>query len=292
MKPFEYFEPTTVSEGISLLAKYRGKAKVIAGGTDLIVEMKQGKKSPQYVIDLKTIPGLNYINYDSEEGLRLGALTTIRALEQSAEIHHRYPAISQAASRLGHVAIRNIATLGGNLCNAVPSADMAPALIGLSAKARMVGPSGERILPLEDFFVASGKTALNGTEILIELQIPVPPANTRGVYFKYAVRATGLPIVGVAVIAVMEPESKVCRDIKIVLGNVAPTPMRAHQAEALIRGRRIDEALINQSAQVASDEAHPRPSSVRASPQYKKEMVRVFTKRAIMEVTALASERG
>ncbi len=286
MADFEYFEPASINEAVSLLSKYRGEAKVIAGGTDLLVKLRQGKISPRYVIDLKTIPDLNYINYDAEAGLRLGAMTTIRDLEQSTVLHEKCPVISQAASQLGHVAIRNVATLGGNLCNAVPSADMAPSLIGLSARAKIVGPGGERTVLLEEFFTGSSQTVLEAAELMVEIQVPASPANTRGTYLKYTARAVGLPIVGVAVIATLEPEGRICRDIKIVVGNVAPTPMRARQAEEVIRGKRIDEPLIDKSAQAVADEAHPRPGSVRASQEYKKEMARVFTKRALMEIIA------
>ena len=287
MRDFEYFEPSTVSEATSLLAKYQGKAKVIAGGTDLLVEMKQERISPKYLINVKTIPHLDYINYDAKEGLRIGALTTIRALEKSTELRQRYPVISQTASQFGNIPVRNVATLGGNLCNAVPSADTAPGLIGLSARAKIVGADGERIIPLEDFFTGSGKTALKTGEILVEIQVPVPPANTKGVYLKYAIRGkSDLPVVGIAVVVTLEPKDKVCKDIKIVLGNVAPTPMRACSAEEIIRGKRIDEAIIDSCAQAASDEAHPRPGSIRASAEYKKAMVKVFTKQAIKEALA------
>ena len=287
MRNFEYFEPSTVSEATSLLAKYKEEAKIIAGGTDLLVEMKQERISPKYIINIKTIPGLDYINYDSKEGLRIGALTTIRTLEKSTELRRRYPVISQVASQFGNIPVRNVATLGGNLCNAVPSADTAPALIGLSARAKMVGTDGERIIPLENFFTGSGSTALKTGEMLVEIQVPVPPANTKGVYLKYAIRGkSDLPVVGIAVVVTLEPKDKVCKDIKIVLGNVAPTPMRARSAEEIIRGKRIDEAVINSCAQAASDEAHPRPGSIRASAEYKKAMVKVFTKQAIKEAVA------
>ena len=287
MRNFEYFEPSTVSEATSLLAKYKEEVRIIAGGTDLLVEMKQERISPKYIINIKTIPGLDYINYDSKKGLRIGALTTIRALEKSTELRRRYPVISQVASQFGNIPVRNVATLGGNLCNAVPSADTAPALIGLSARAKMVRTNGERIIPLENFFTGSGSTALKTGEMLVEIQVPVPPANTKGVYLKYAIRGkSDLPVVGIAVVVTLEPKDKVCKDIKIVLGNVAPTPMRARSAEEIIRGKRIDEAVINSCAQAASDEAHPRPGSIRASAEYKKAMVKVFTKQAITEAVA------
>jgi len=286
MKPFEYLEPKTVEEAVSLLSKYRGKAKVIAGGTDLVVQMRGELTKPQYVVDITAISGLDYINYDEKGGLRVGALTTIRGLERSTVLHQRYPVISVAASRLGSVAIRNVGTLGGNLCNAASSAEMAPALIGLSARAKIAGPDGERIVPLEDFFTGPGITVLKTEELLLEIEVPALLSGTKGIYLKHAIRGTGdLAIVGVAVMVTPEPKGEVCRDIKIVLGAVAPTPMRAHNAEEIIKGKRVDKALINKSAQVASDEACPI-SDVRASAEYRRDMVKVFTQRALREVMA------
>jgi len=286
MRDFEYFEPLTVSEATSWLAKYKGEAKVIAGGTDLLVDMKQNRIRPKCLINIRTIPDLDYISY-VPEGLRIGTLATIRALEKSTEVRQRYPIISQAASQFGNISIRNVATVGGNLCHALPSADMAPGLIGLSAKVKIVGPDGERIIPLEDFFTGSGETVLKIGELLVEIQIPPLPTNTKGVYLKYGMRGkSDLPIVGVAVVVTLEPENKVCRDIKIVLGNVAPTPIRARSAEEILRGKRIDEVIVDRCAQMASDEAHPRASSMRASPEYKKAMVKVFTKQAVRETVA------
>lgn len=283
---FEYIQPATIEQAISLLTKYDGKAKVIAGGTDLVVQMRRKETRPQYVVDITGIPGLNYIDYDEKQGLRIGALTTIRALETSTELHQRYPVISQAASQLGSVAIRNVGTLGGNLCNAAPSAETAPSLIGLGARAKVIGPDGERIVPLEDFFKGPGSTILNTGELLAEVQVPVPLPGTRGIYLKHGIRGTvDLAIVGVAVIVTLEAGGEVCQDINIVLGAVAPTPMRARSAEEMMRGKRVDDALINRSAQAASDAARPI-SDVRASAEYRKEMVKVFTRQALREATA------
>ncbi len=283
---FEYLRPTSVEEAVSLLAQYDGKAKVIAGGTNLVVQMRRKEMSPQYVIDIGGIPGLDYINYDEKQGLRIGALTTIRTLEKSAELRRRYPVISQAASQLGSVAIRNVATLGGNLCDAAPSADTAPGLIGLSAEVRIIGPSGERTALLEDFFTGPGSTILQVGELLAEVQVPVALPNIRSIYLKHGVRGpVDLAVVGAAVIVDWEPKSKVCQDIKIVLGAVAPTPIRARNAEEIIRERKIDDALIDRSAQAASDEARPR-STIRGSAEYKKELIKAYTRRAIREAVA------
>lgn len=179
---FEYLQPATIEEAVSLLIRYNGKAKVIAGGTDLVVQMRQKEIRPQYVVDISGIHGLDYIDYDKKQGLRIGALTTIRALEMSAELRQRYPIISQAASQLGSMAIRNVGTLGGNLCNAAPSAEMAPSLIGLGARGRIIGLEGERVVSLEEFFVGPGSTILKRGELLIEVQVSEPLPGSRGVY--------------------------------------------------------------------------------------------------------------
>jgi carbon-monoxide dehydrogenase medium subunit len=281
---FEYVEPTTIQEAVSSLIKYDGKGKVIAGGTDLLVQMRKKTIKPEYVIDITYIPGLDYIRYDKKEGLRIGALTTIRSLELSAELRQKYPVISDAAGHLGSVAVRNLGTLGGNICNAAPSAETAPALIGLSAKARIVGSDGERIVLLEDFFTGPGTTVLKKGELLVEIQVPVPSSTTRGIYLKHAIRGSiDLAIIGVAVIADLEPKEKICKDIRIVLGAVAPTPMRARKAEEILKGKRMEKSLIEKSAEAASAESKPI-TDVRASAWYRREMVKVFTRQALREV--------
>ena len=277
---FEYLEPTTVQEAVSLLSKYNGKSKIIAGGTDLLVAIRNKTTKPEYVVDIECILGLDYIRYDVQQGLSIGALTKVRLLEKLGELRHRYPIISQAASQLASVAIRNVATIGGNLCNAAPSADSAPALIGLGARAKIVGPVGEKIVALEDFFVGPGKTVLKTGELLLEVQVPVLPPNTKGVYLKHAIRGSiDLAIVGVAAILTMNGE--LCRDVKIVLGAVAPTPMRAKKAEKVLEGKKIDDFLIEEAAKAASSECRPI-DDLRASAQYRREMVKVLTRRAIL----------
>ena len=276
---FEYLEPTTIKEAVSLLAEYDGRAKVIAGGTDVMVLIRNKTLKPEYVIDITNIPGLNCIDCD-HKGLRIGALTTISEIEKSEVIRQHYPIISQAAGKLGSIAIRNVATIGGNLCNAVPSADTAQPLVALSARTKIIGPDGERVLPIEEFIIGVSKTALKTGELLVELQVPVPLPRTSGIYLKYTRTSVDLAMVGVAVVMTVE-NGDVCRDVKIVCGAVAPTPMRARKAEEVIRGKRIDQALIDRCAQEASNEANPRASSIRGTPEEKKEVVALFVKEAI-----------
>lgn len=284
---FGYLEPLNVEEAISLLVKYEGEAKVLAGGTDLIVQMRKKMVRPKYIIDIGCLPGLDYINYDEKEGLKIGALTTISALERSSEIKQKYPVISQAASKLGCVAVRNVATLGGNLCNASPSADMIPALIGLSATIKTLGPGGEKKNLLENFFIGPGKTMLERGELMTEIQVPLPPLRTGGVYLKHGIRkAIDLAIVGVAAIISLDSNESV-KEAKIVLGAVAPTPIRAPKAEEFLKDKFIDEELINKCAELASKEACPI-SDVRASVEYRREMVKVFTRYSVRDAFNIA----
>jgi CO/xanthine dehydrogenase FAD-binding subunit len=278
---FNYLEPKTIQEAVSLLVKYQSRAKVIAGGTDLLNQIRLKMIKPEYLVDIGYIPGLDYIKYDSEGRLSIGTLATIRSLEMSADLQRNHPVISQAASLIGSMAIRNVGTIGGNLCHASPSAETAPSLIGLEAKVKLVGPDGERRIPLEKFFTGPGQTVLQTGELMVEIQVQPMPPNTKGVYLKYSTRGTVNPaVVGVAAMVAMDGER--CKEIKLVLGAVAPTPIRAKKAEEILRGKKIGDALIEKAAQAASDESSPI-TDVRASADYRKEMVKVFTRYALRD---------
>ncbi|MFC1910548.1 FAD binding domain-containing protein [Chloroflexota bacterium] len=281
---FDYFAPATQEEAIKLLSKYDGKAKVIAGGTDLVVRMKNKFIKPEYVIDLENISGLDSIKYNAKQGMTIGALTKVSAVENSPLVKRHYPALAFAAGQLGSVAIRNLATIGGNLCNAAPSAENAPSLLCLSARVKIVGPNGTRELPLEEFFAGPGKTVLDKGEILTEIRIPAPVTGSKAVYFKHCPRGgSDLAIVGVAAMAVYSRGT--CKDIKVALGAVASTPIRANKAEQVLIGKKVDEKLINKCAAVAAGEACCI-SDVRGSAEYRREMVEVFTRRAIKALMA------
>jgi aerobic carbon-monoxide dehydrogenase medium subunit len=283
---FNYLRSASIPEATALLAEHGKKAKVIAGGTDLLVGMKNKQKRPEYLIDILGIPGLDSVEYDKTKGLSIGALTSIRSLETSHLVRQLYPIVSQAAGLLGSVSIRNMATVGGNLCNASPSAEMAPALITLGAKARIAGAEGERTVPLEDFFVSPGVTVLADRELLTGVSLPPPAPNSNSVYCKYAIRKEAeVAIVGVAVSLTLTQPGNVCKDIRIALGAVAPTPIRAKGAEAVLRDKQISEALIEESSLRAMEEARPI-TDVRASADYRREMVRVFTRRAMEQTFA------
>jgi len=285
---FDHLAPKTVEEACLLLSKYKGKAKVIAGGTDLLPAMRNREVTPAYIINVRSIPNLDYIRYTDAEGLKIGALATLYDIESSPIIREKFPMVADAASKIGTPQVRNMGTIGGNLCNAAPSADIAPPLIGLEAKTKINGPNGERVIALEEFFIGPGENALQADEILTEIQIPNPPPHTRGVYLKLPARTmVDLAVVGVAVVVTLDDKERSIVDAKIVLGAVAPTPVRARQAEDIIKSKAISRELIEKAAEAAAGEAKPI-SDLRGSASYRKEMVNTLTKRAIRQVTALA----
>lgn len=276
---FNYLEPRTIKEAASLLLQYQGMAKVIAGGTDLLNQIRLKMMKPEYIVDISYIPGFDYVEYDAEGWLSIGALATIRSLEMSAEIQERHPVLSQAAGLIGSMAIRNVGTIGGNLCHASPSAETAPSLIGLGASVKLVGADGERTVALERFFTGPGQTVLQAGELMVEIRVPPMPPHTKGIYLKHTTRGTVNPaIVGVAAIVALD--GKRCQEIKVVLGAVAPTPIRVKKAEEILRGEEMNDALIEKAARAASDESSPI-SDVRASADYRKDMVKVFTRYAL-----------
>jgi carbon-monoxide dehydrogenase medium subunit len=290
MKNFEYQKVSTLEEAFHLLETHGKEASILAGGTDLLVKMRHEILAPKILIDLKGIPGLDGIRYEAATGLGLGALTSIRALETSLLIKEKFGIISQAASSLGSYQIRCRATLGGNLCNASPAADMAPALISMGAKAKIAGPKGERYLPVEDLFVGPGKTNIHQGEILTEVQVPFPPAPNGFQYIKHSIRkAMDLAVVGVAVVLSAPPGKDRCSEAKIALGAVGPIPIRAWRAENYLRGKKLEENVIAQAAAFASQEAQPI-TDIRSSDEYRMEMVRVVTQRALKQAWAYLSE--
>ena len=285
MKDFIYLAPENLTEAISLLSQKGKRARVMAGGTDFLVEMKNQEVEPETIIDLKRIPNLDKIDYCGNKGLRMGALVKIRDIETSKVIQEKFTILSQAAGLLGSVQVRNKATIGGNLCHASPSADMAPALIGLGATVKFVGKSGEKFLPLEEFFKGPGETVLKNNEILTEIKVPSMPDFSEGVYLKFSPRsAVDLAMVGVACVLRMDTNNSKCLDVRIVLGAVAPTPIRARKGEALIKGEKLSESLIKEAAKVVREEAKPI-SDIRASEWYRKEIVEVLVGRAISQAS-------
>jgi len=292
MKSFEYIVPENLKEAFSLLAQYNGKAAILAGGTDLLVKMRDRVLQPAVLIDLKHISDLGGIDYSEAEGLKIGALVNICDIEKSKLIQEKFSILSQAAGTLGSVQVRNKATIGGNLCNAAPSADMATSLIGLGASVTLAGPDGENLLPLEEFFTGPGETILGKGQILKDIRVPNMRAHSEGIYLKFSRRkATDLALVGVASVLTMDSALDNCIDISIVLGAVAPTPLRAKRAEAVLRENKISDSLVKEAARVASEEAAPI-TDVRASLWYRNQIIEVLVNQSVVQALEKVKSGG
>jgi len=286
---FKYLRPETLEEAWSMLSQYNGKARVIAGGTDLMVNMKQKTDSPAYLVDISYLPGLNAIEYDKEDVLKIGALCTHSDIESSSVIQGKFNILAQACGSIGSVQIRNLGTIGGNLCYASPAADSAPALLGLDAKVRIFRLAGENTVELTKFFTGPGKTILKPDEILTGIDISSAPRHSSAVYLKLSPRrAMDLAVVGVGIVLWLSNDGSSCTDIRIALGAVAPVPIRAFKAEEIIRGQKLDNALLDETASLAAEETKPI-TDLRGSVEYRKEMVKVLTRRGIQQVIAQAA---
>lgn len=294
MRRFDYLIPRSLDEAISMVESYGERAKYIAGGTDLLVKIKEGKLRPDYLVSLKKIPGLDELNWQGtpEAETRIGALVTHRQLELSPVTRWHYPIIHDAVSNIGSVQIRNVATIGGNLANAVPSADGAIPLVALDARVRIQGPKGSREMELLHFFLGPGQTVLERGEVLTEIILPPKSPRTGGAYMKFGRReAMELPIVGVGVVLELEEEGERCKKAAIALGVAAPTPMRAHQAEKFLEGKEINEKVLDEAGRIASEESKVR-DSVRGAAWYRREMVRVLVKRMGLKALERIKQAG
>ncbi|MEJ2164785.1 MAG: xanthine dehydrogenase family protein subunit M [Desulfobacterales bacterium] len=293
MRKFTYLVPKTLDEAISLHESYGERAKYIAGGTDVLVKIKEGKLAPDYLISLKHIVAQDrpFLNLETGE-LFIGAFVTHRNIETSAIIRQNYPIIHDAVSNIGSVQIRNVATIGGNLVNAVPSADGAIPLIALDAKAHIYGTKGHRTAELRRFFLGPGQPDLDGGEILIELIIPPLAPRTGSAYIKHGRRsAMELPMLGVGILLNLEADMTTCAGARICLGVAAPTPLRCLEAEKYLVGKPIDENSLSETGKIAAEESKVR-DSIRGVAWYRREMVGVLVKRMGMKAFQRAKLEG
>ena len=287
MNRFEYLDAHTLPEAISCLGQDDG-TRVVAGATDFLVRWRQGVWKPRAVLSIKRIPGLDRVDHNPAAGLSLGPLVTIRTLELHPLIQQHYPALSQAAATFAGAQIRNLATIGGNICNASPSGDTLPALIACGAECRLIGPEGERLVPLESFFLGPGRTALRPAEILIELHLPPPLPHTGALYIKHSPRsAMDISTVGVASVVTLAGQDGICREVQITLGAVAPTVIRAKSAEALLCGQRLEAGLIQQAARAATEDARPI-DDIRGTARHRRAIVEALTGRTLRSAIQMA----
>ncbi len=282
---FEYFSPKSLSELWDLMRGVAGPAyQVFAGGTDVIPNAKRRKgRVPKALIDLKGIHELDYIRYDPNEGLAIGALANVNAVAESCMVRENYPALAVAAGKIGCLQIRHRATVAGNICNAAPSGDTSPALLALDASVRCASASGERTIAIKDFFAGPLKNKLSEGEIVTEIVVP-RSKDSKSCYIKLSPRQKmDLAVVGVA--TCLWVSDGACEDVRIGLGAVAPTPIRALAAESMLRGAPLTSTNIERAAKAASEECSPR-DSIRGSAAYRRAMVGVLVARAINQVMA------
>ena len=289
MKRFEYLEARTVRQAISMLQRYGENARIVAGSTDFLLRWRQGVWNPEHVINIKRVAGLSRITYSSRNGLRIGALVTVRTLEQHPMVRRRYPALAAAAASFAGVQVRNLATVGGNICNASPSGDTIPALLVFDAQCRIAGPDGDRWVALDQFFTGPGRTVLRSDELLAEIRVPPPAANTGSHFIKHSPRgAMDIATVGVASLVSLDGRRGPCSQARIALGAVGPTPVRAYSAEDILRGQDINQELIRSAADSARDGVKPI-DDIRGSAAHRKEIVGVLTRRTLEQALSSAA---
>ena len=284
-RPKEYLKPTSIDEAVSLLAKHGEKAIPLAGGTDILVDKPS---DIEYLVDITGL-SLDYIE-DGKEGVRIGALSTFHSVETS-DLLRKGPIsiLVEAAREMGSTAIRNVATVGGNICNAVPSAELPPALIVLGAKVKIVGSKGERVLPLEKFFKGIRKTDLRAGEIVTEIQVPRPPSRSGTAFLNIGRASVDMSTVIVAVRLTLGTNGA-CQEARIAIGGgIGPTCLLSNACK-LLKDKEVGDALIDEVALAVSGELTPRSTSIRGSPVFKKGVTRVLVKRALKQ--ALEKARG
>ena len=280
MKNFDYLEPTTVAEACALLKQHSGQAKVFAGGSHLTILMKQGLYQPKALVNIKRIPELKGIRFDSTDGLIIGALVTHRELEMSALVKEKFPVLCEAEREVANIRVRNMGTVGGNLASGEPLTDLSQIFISLDGKARITGPNGQRTIDIENLFVDFYTTSLAEDELLTQVVIPPLPARSGIDYIRFSSSSVvDKPSAGVAVRLTLETGGETVQAARIVLGCVGATPVRARKAEALIMGKRLTPELAEEAGAVASRECSPT-SDLRGSEEYKRAIVGTLVKRA------------
>lgn len=287
MPKFDYVKAGSMEEALGFLEAHEtGKVRVYAGGTDMIPKLKaRVVPAPELLVDLKGVPGMDTITADDTYGLRIGALASIYSVAHSTLVKEKFPILAQAAGSIASVQVQNRGTLAGNICNAVPSADSAPALLCLGAKVVSKSPRGEREIDIQEFFAGPNKTVLAPDELVTEIRVPDQPEDTRGIYIKLSPRSRmDLAVVGVAVM--VRKADAADPDIRIGLGAVAPRPMRAFKAEETLKGVRIGNDAILTASKTASEESAPIDDH-RASAEYRRMMVEVLVNRALRQTLAV-----
>lgn len=277
---FEYLQPSTLEEACALLAEHAGQAKVIAGGTDLLVRLKERMEAgPGYIVGLRGIPGLDGVRYDPQAGLRVGPMATFAQLARTPVVREKFPLLHEAARVFSRPQIRHSGTLVGNLCNASPAADGLPPLLALGARVRVVRAGGERVVDADSFCLGPFQTALAPGEIVAEVMIPAPRGGCGYSYQRVTKRTAEDEALAVAAVLVeWNGGERAVGEARIALGSVAPTPMRARRAETLLQGKRLEEGLARQAAELAATEVNPRSRA-----EYRRLLTAFLVRKCLLE---------
>ncbi|MCX5907602.1 MAG: FAD binding domain-containing protein, partial [Deltaproteobacteria bacterium] len=284
-----YFQPESLEEALEILARKQGKARVIAGGTDVIPQLRRKELESDFLVDLSRIPGMDSIRL--EDGIfAIGALLTHSRVCASELLREKARLLVEGAEALGSPQVRNISTVGGNLVSGQPAADTSLPFLALNASVRILSPRGERMVPLTEFFLGQGQTGVDShREILTEIRFPALKENQGGCYLRLSKRkALSLPILALATVVTIDAAQKLFKDVTLAIGPVAPVPFRAAKTEAMLRGASICKEAVEMAGENASSESSPRSSSLRGSADYRKEMVKVLVRRGL----TLALERA
>jgi CO/xanthine dehydrogenase FAD-binding subunit len=283
LRPFTYLAPKSLDEALQVLTQADGEVRALVGGTDLIDQMRQDRRSPSVVLDVKRIPETMRLEYVAGEGLHIGSAVPCTDTAAYPQVEELYSAIREACLLVGSIAIQNRASIGGNVCNASPSADTVPGLICHGARAVVVGPKGRREVLVEEFFKGPGQHVMGPDEILLETVVPPPPENSSSHYLRFIPRnEMDIAVVGVGSLLTLEPGTRRCTRARIALASVAPTPVRATAAEGALEGQEVTEELIGRVAERAVESCNPI-SDVRGSAEYRKELTKVLTRRTLRQ---------
>ncbi|MBA3062992.1 MAG: xanthine dehydrogenase family protein subunit M [Atribacteria sp.] len=274
---FEYLAPKTLDEALSLLDNYKDKSvRILAGGTDLLVKMKISDLKTDYLINIKNIPELNFI--DTADGLKIGAAVSLSRIERIGKVKERYPALYEGIKSMAAIAVRNMGTIAGNICNASPAADTVPPLIAYGAEVKLVNKRGERTVLVEDFITGVGKTVIEADEIISQVNIPEINKNSGSAFSKKSRVKADIAKINLAVY--LEKEGNICKDCKIVLGSVAVKAIRVKEAEGLLKGQTVNASRIDEAAEKASEEIKPI-DDIRSSVEYRTDVARVMVEDTI-----------
>ena len=287
MARFDYLEPRSLDEALGMLEEHGDRARLVAGSTDFLVRWRTGSWRPEIVVCMQHVPGLDGLHFNDDDGLSIGGMVTVQEIEQDATVRTRYPALAAGAAAFAGVQVRNLATVVGNICNASPAGDTLPALLAYDAQCRIVSSSGERWLPLTEVFVGPGRIALAAGEIMTQIRLPTPSPNTGGLYIKHSPRgAMDISAVGAASVVSVGSDGT-CASVRIALGAVAPTPMRAFGAEGRLLGQTPTDANIAESARIAAQSCSPI-ADVRSGAEYRREIAQVLAERTLKHAAQTA----